>query len=195
MLRNNYSEVLKRKFRREFFFWTPRKNFRRIGRRSNLVVDDPRRLSPILGLVDLEVREESGRLPLQQLEHGHCATTDLQLGTFTRAKLQHRSPCSRVGGDDDFRLGGGRQNYSRRLSRHFSTVDLVTHPPITLHEVLDEPNVAFLSFLDLLTPLLLERVVSDNRRRDDEVRLGLIDVALTELAIGEAGAMTNQFVR
>src|SRR5438034_2466392 len=105
MLRNNYSGVLKKNFWREKNF-AGEKIFSRIGRRSDLVVDDPRCLSPILGLVDLEVREESRRLRLKQLEHGHRAAADLQLGAFARAKLQHRSPCSRVGGDHDVRLGG-----------------------------------------------------------------------------------------
>jgi len=73
-------------------------------------------------------------------------------------------------------------------------VHLVRDPAIALHEVLDESNVAFLRLIDLGPPFIFESFVSDDRRRDDEVRFRLVDVPLTELTIGESGAMPDELV-
>src|SRR4051812_34764547 len=75
---------------------------------SDLVVNDPRRLATIFGLIDLEVREKCRRLFLKQLEHRDRAAADLELRALAGAKLQHRPPGTRVGRHDDFRLGGIR---------------------------------------------------------------------------------------
>src|SRR5690348_18261678 len=125
MQRNNYSEATKKKFLQkkflapDFFFWLVRSEF---------VVDDPRRLSPIFGLIDLEVGKESGALVLQKLEHRDRAATDLQLGALARSQLQHCPPGTGVRRYDDFRLGGVGKNSPRRLSRHFPAMDLVADP-------------------------------------------------------------------
>src|SRR3954463_13697289 len=108
MQRNNYSEVSKN-FSSEFFSSDGKKSDDdqargprlKAARRSlvvflfcssDFVVDDSRCLSPILGLVDLEIREECRALTLQKLEHRHCAAANLQLGAFARSQLQHRPP-------------------------------------------------------------------------------------------------------
>ncbi|MDB4871739.1 MAG: hypothetical protein JWL97_2743, partial [Gemmatimonadales bacterium] len=67
-------------------------------------------------------------------------------------------------------------------------------PAITLHQVLYQANVASLRLVDLGPPLLLQDLVSYYRRRNDEVRLGLVDVPQTELALGESRHMPNQLV-
>src|SRR6266566_872770 len=164
MLRNNYSELLKKNFGRERVF----RGRGKISAESNLVVNDSRSLSAIFRLECLEVGKEGRTLLLEQLQHRNGAAADLELRALARAKLQHRSPGSRVGGHHDFRLGGVGKNSPRRLARHLPAVDLVGHPAITLHQVLDESNVAFLRFVDLGPPLLLECLVSDNGRRNNE---------------------------
>src|SRR5437773_9545367 len=178
MWRNNYSAVLKKNFSAE-----------KISERSekfsgsDFVVNDPRGLASIFGLIDLEVREEGRRLLLKKLEHHHRAAPDLELGSFARSKLQHRPPGSRVGRHDDFRLGGVRKNSSGRLASHFPPMDFVSDPAIPLHQVLDQSNVAFLGFFDLRPALLLQAFVTDDRRRHHEVRFRLVDVSLAYLAV------------
>src|SRR5438552_5625676 len=97
MLRNNYSEVLKKFSGGKNFREV--KNLRMIGAKestervrlppssfsSDLVVDYSRRLSPIIRLVDLEVREKRGTLLLKQLEHRHRAAADLELRYLARS--------------------------------------------------------------------------------------------------------------
>jgi hypothetical protein len=61
--------------------------------------------------------------------------------------------------------------------------------------MLDESNVALLGLIDLSPPFLFQSLFSDDRRRHYEIGLRLVDVPLTELAIGESGAMPNQLVR
>src|SRR5690242_1991312 len=73
--------------------------------RSDLMIPDPRRFATIFGEVDLEIREESGRLGAQQSQHRDRAATNLHLGALARSQLQHRPPCARIAGDDDLRLG------------------------------------------------------------------------------------------
>src|SRR5688572_15255494 len=65
-----------------------------------------RRLSPILGVVDLEVREEGGRLLLEEADQRDGAATNLQLRALAPSQLEHRPPRASISGHDDFRLGG-----------------------------------------------------------------------------------------
>ena len=86
----------------EFFrFLVPRSSFFP----SDFMKSDLRGLSPIFGVVDLEVREEGGRLRLEETNQRHGAAANLQLGALTSAELQHRPPRSRISRHDDFRLG------------------------------------------------------------------------------------------
>src|SRR5687768_13251691 len=165
MWRNNYSGFFGKFFSPEIFFRTIEE------KKSDFVVPDSRRLSPILGLIDLEVREKCRRFPREKLEDHHRAPPDLELGTLARSELQHRPPRPGVRRHHDLRLGGIRQNSPRRLARHLPAVNLVGHPAVSLHQLLHEPDIAFLSFLDLGSPLSFERLVADDRRRNHKVRL------------------------
>jgi hypothetical protein len=73
-------------------------------------------------------------------------------------------------------------------------MDLVGDPAIALHQMLYESNVALLGLIDLGLPFFFEIFHSDYRRWYDEVGLRLVDIPLTQLAIGESGAMANQLV-
>src|SRR5436305_12403006 len=148
MQRNNYSEATK-KFSGGIFFLAAPEN---LSGFSDFVVDDPRRLSPIFGLIDLEVGEESPALSPQKLEHRYSAAANLQLGAFTGSQLQHRSPGTSVCCDDDFRLRGVGKNSSRSLARHFPAMNLIAYPGVALHQVLDESDVCPLRLFDLITP-------------------------------------------
>src|SRR5215218_9851185 len=153
-----------------------KKNLSPVG--SDLVIRDASRLTPIVGDVDLEVREEARRLVLKEAEHRDGESADLQLGTFARAQLEHRAPRPRVPGDDDLRLRGVGQDAARRLAGHLPTVDLVGHPAVALHQLSDERDVRTLRRVDLRTPRTFERLVSRDRRWNDEARLALVHVAL-----------------
>ena len=160
----------------------------------DFVVDDARGLAPVFRLVDLEIREKGWSLPMEKLEHRDGAAADLELGALARSKLQHRSPGPCIRGHYDFRLGGVGKNSPRRLSRHFPAMDLIGDPRVALHEVLDQSNVALLRLVYLGPPLIFESLDSDDRRRDDEIGVRLVDVSLTELAICESSTMAHQLV-
>src|SRR3982750_564172 len=95
MWRNNYSAIPKIFFSPKIFFERKNSCEDRVAR-SDLWVDDPRRVSSVFGLIDLEVGKKRRRLPLEQLQHRDRAPPNFQLGAFARSQLQHRSPGSRV---------------------------------------------------------------------------------------------------
>src|ERR1041384_1100815 len=104
MQRNNYSEATKKKFLgKNFFgvgnFFLPARDGgvgagsrQRAFFSSDLVVDDASRLSPIFGLINLEIGKEGGTLTLEKLQYHHRATANLELGALARSQLQHRAP-------------------------------------------------------------------------------------------------------
>src|SRR6185437_5317013 len=74
-----------------------RKNFPAAlrARPSDFVISDACSLAAILCGVNLEIREESRRLALQQSQRRHGRTANFQLGAFARAELEHRPPGAR----------------------------------------------------------------------------------------------------
>src|SRR5438034_204053 len=82
-----------------------------------------------------------------------------------------------------------------RLARHLAPVHLVRDPRIALHQRLDRAHVRRLGIRHLSFPLRLERRIAQHRRRDDKRGVRLVDVALRQLGIAEARAMSHQLVR
>ncbi len=112
-----------------------------------------------------------------------------------RAPLEHRAPRPRVPRHDDLHLGGVGKDAARRLARHLAPVHLVRDPRIALHQRLDRAHVRRLGIRHLSFPLRLERRIAQHRRRDDERGVRLVDVALRQLGIAEARAVSHQLVR
>jgi hypothetical protein len=73
-------------------------------------------------------------------------------------------------------------------------MDLVRDPAVSLHEAIDRLHVGALRLVDLALPCRFELLVANDRGRNDEMRLRLVDVSLRELRIGEARAMPNELV-
>ena len=164
-------------------------------RSSNLVVLHSRRLSAVISDIDHEVREETGRLRLEKTQRRNREATNLHLGAFAGAELEHRPPRARIPCHDDFGLRGVRKDCAGGFTRHFAPVNPVGNPSIPLHQLFNQRDVRLLRPFDLLAPLPFERLIADDRRWDDECGFGLIYIPLLELRIRETVAMTYQLVR
>ena len=111
------------------------------------------------------------------------------------------TPCPHVGGDEDLRLGRVGQHRAGGLSNGLAPVGLGFELVLWqgLVEFRDEVPVRVLRVLDCafqnFSRLLGSGPVLGEGRRDDEVRLALVDEPLGTLAVGEAGAVPHQLVR
>ena len=108
------------------------------------MIDHTRGNLSILGVIDLEVREEGRRGRAQHAQAPDRHPPDLGFRAFAGTQLEHRPPGPRVGRAHDLRLGAVRQHAARRLTRHLAAMHLVRDVLVALvaEEVLEGGLVA-----------------------------------------------------